>query len=284
MEISTDFRDTRFDYWWCLLAWLTVWGLILHMGKGAREVESQYRLNFWHAVVSSVLALWCLYDPYTIPESVTTPCSQAYFITDLFNMVMNDYVYKVGGYHKKTARRVEYAHHILCITCCFVTELYHEQICDFPSESWGVAPSGKPSNPTVRIMMAELSTPFLMRWRMTGEKNNWMFYVFVLTFLASRVGYQCFLLMPYVFCSMFFLPSCLLCLSLSLFIYYCPPAFSDTTWHESNHHLIPQSIDHHRHNLLFLLFQFYRYFVSHCVPTVGYVSCYTIVLPSFSCL
>jgi hypothetical protein len=37
-----------------------------------------------------------------------------------------------------------------------------------------------------------------------------------------------------------------LCLCLSLSIYYCPPAFSDTTWHESNHHPIPlpQSINH----------------------------------------
>ncbi len=51
--------------------------------------------------------------------------------------------------------------------------------------------------------------------------------------------------------------SCLrwyLCLSLSLSIYYCLLAFSDATWHESNHHpLPPQSINqsivnrHHTH-------------------------------------
>jgi E3 ubiquitin ligase SMURF1/2/E3 ubiquitin-protein ligase NEDD4 len=33
-------------------------------------------------------------------------------------------------------------------------------------------------------------------------------------------------------------------LRVSLPIYYCPPAFSDTMWHESNHHLIPSSITH----------------------------------------
>jgi hypothetical protein len=199
MSAQTDFRDTRFDYYWCLLAWLVTWGAVLHLKPGAREVRSQYRLNFWHAVVSSIIALLCMYDPATVPESITTSCSQAYFITDLINMIMNDYVYKVGGYHKKTARRVEYCHHILCIACCFTVELAHETLCDFPLEVWGVAPSGKQRNPTVRIMMAELSTPFLMRWRMTGETHDLMFYAFVAMFLASRVVYQCFMLMPY-FC------------------------------------------------------------------------------------
>ena len=192
-------RDDRYDYYWCLLAWLMVWGALLHMKPGAREVKSSYRLNFWHAVVSSVIALACMYDPMTVPESITTSCSQAYFITDFINMVMNDFVYKVGGYHKKTARRVEYCHHILCIACCFTTEIAHTTLCQFPLDIWGVAPSGKQRNPTVRIMMAELSTPFLMRWRMTGEKNDVLFYLFVLTFVASRVIYQCIQLMPW-FC------------------------------------------------------------------------------------
>jgi hypothetical protein len=53
-------------------------------------------------------------------------------------------------------------------------------------------------------------------------------------------------LQPYVFCSMFFLSFFFrlyghLCLSLS--IIYCLPALSDPTWHESNHHSRPPSID-----------------------------------------
>jgi hypothetical protein len=46
-------------------------------------------------------------------------------------------------------------------------------------------------------------------------------------------------LSKYVFCHTIVLPSFLVCddVSVSLSIYYCLFAFSDTTWHESNHHL-----------------------------------------------
>jgi hypothetical protein len=187
------------DYWWCLLAWMLTWGAVLHMPPGAREVKAQYRLNFWHAVVSSIIALSCLYDPSRVPESITTSCSQAYFITDLVNMIMNDFVYKVGGYHKKTARRVEYIHHTLCIIVCFTSELAISDVCTLTDkEVWGVAPSGQPLNPTTRIMMAELSTPFLMRWRMTDEKHNYLFYLFTVMFLLSRIGYHGLSLVPYL--------------------------------------------------------------------------------------
>jgi hypothetical protein len=51
----------------------------------------------------------------------------------------------------------------------------------------------------------------------------------------------------YVFCYTIVLPPflvCERCLCLSLSIYYCLSAFSDTTWHESNHHPLPPSINH----------------------------------------
>jgi Na+/H+ antiporter NhaD/arsenite permease-like protein len=41
----------------------------------------------------------------------------------------------------------------------------------------------------------------------------------------------------YVFCSVFFFLFLFVMSPLSLLIYYCLPAFSDTTLHESNHHL-----------------------------------------------
>ena len=60
----------------------------------------------------------------------------------------------------------------------------------------------------------------------------------------------------YVFCyTSIFLSSCLCAVSVSVSvshtIYYCPPAFFNTTWHESNHHPPPQSINQsitNRHN------------------------------------
>jgi hypothetical protein len=59
--------------------------------------------------------------------------------------------------------------------------------------------------------------------------------------VLAALGASTKLALKYVFCSTIVLPSFLVRgVSLSLLsIYYCLPAFSDTTWHESNHHSHP---------------------------------------------
>jgi G3E family GTPase len=47
----------------------------------------------------------------------------------------------------------------------------------------------------------------------------------------------------YVFYYTIVLPFLFVILFVSLLIYYCTPAISDTTWHESNHHLIPYPLN-----------------------------------------
>jgi hypothetical protein len=65
--------------------------------------------------------------------------------------------------------------------------------------------------------------------------------------LAQKRKERTKMIMEYVLCSMFSLPF-LVWMSLSLvYIYNCLIAFSDTTWHESNHYPIPQS-HINRHN------------------------------------
>jgi 3-deoxy-7-phosphoheptulonate synthase len=65
-------------------------------------------------------------------------------------------------------------------------------------------------------------------------------------------AHEC-LLLPYVFCSTVVLSSFLVCDDVSvsvLSIYYPLLAFSDTTWHESNHHP-PRSINRHNTHITF---------------------------------
>ena len=70
----------------------------------------------------------------------------------------------------------------------FTSELAISDVCTLTDkEVWGVAPSGQPLNPTTRIMMAELST-FSHAVAHDRRKHNYMFYIFTVMFLLSRVG------------------------------------------------------------------------------------------------
>jgi hypothetical protein len=171
-----------------LCFWMLVWGLTLHLPPGARTITASYRLNFWHAVLSSLLCIGCFMRPDLVPEWITTPCSTAYFVTDFYNMIFNDFIYKVGGYQKESARKMEYFHHILCIIICFLDEFGVENFCTFNYPA--------PSNPTVRFMTAEFSTPFLILWRVMGEQDTYMFGAFTVAFFGCRICYQCMVLMP----------------------------------------------------------------------------------------
>ena len=121
-----------------------------------------------------------------------TSCTNGYFCLDLMNMILNDFIFKVGGYQKKSARRIEYFHHILCIVATCASNYLHANstACQFKPE-WS-----NPSNPIIHFVIAEISTPFLIAWRMTGEKSTLLYTIFVLLFLAVRIGYQTILYIP----------------------------------------------------------------------------------------
>ena len=96
-------------YLWCLI-WAIVWIVVLVIPPGSKEIVTAYRLNFCHGVMSSVMALLCMYG--YVHEDVTTPCTISYFIIDFINILLNDFVFRVPSYQNPQNRRVEYGHHL----------------------------------------------------------------------------------------------------------------------------------------------------------------------------
>lgn len=173
----------EYQHW--LLGWGSVWaGLILFSPEGPKAISTAYRLNFWHGVMSSITAILCVAG--LIPDSLAVPCSLAYFGVDVLNMLMNDFYFKVESYHKPFDRKAEYFHHLLCIVVCVTSRLYSQTYCHGISE-----------DPVVRIMLAEISTPFLIMFRRTKSKVAGG--LFVLSFILTRTVYQCLFLMPGLF-------------------------------------------------------------------------------------
>jgi len=182
-----DDLDPSMHFYIYLLMFVFFWCFILHMKEGARVVESTLRLNFWHGMISSYLVIHAFMKPEAYPEAFVVACSLGYFVVDLNNMVMNDFVYKVGGYQKKTARLVEYFHHILSIQATLACATALDVMCDLRSEHMQFQ---GPFNPLIRFAVADLSTPALVLWRRSDQKSLFWYSLFAILFIAVRVVYH----------------------------------------------------------------------------------------------
>lgn len=148
---------------------------------GTKEIQTSYRLNFLHGLISSIIAVAALYD--YVPESFASMTTISYFFVDFVNIMFNDFYFKVKSYQPPSARRVEYAHHILCFTVGVSCEFLHKKYCTFDR------------NPFIKLMFAEFPTPFLMGWRMNQDKN-YLFVLFAITFFFARIIYHGFVYVP----------------------------------------------------------------------------------------
>lgn len=170
------------------LMWIVCWQLFLQLSPGGpREITTAYSINFWHGVLSTTIATLCILG--YISETIAVPCSLGYFLVDFCNMLLNDLYHKVKSYHNSPqARGAEYFHHILCIVVCITSKLFYKSCC--PSLT---------SDPVARIMLAEISTPFLITFRQSKNKTAGL--LFVASFILSRTIHQCMFLMPEIFIS-----------------------------------------------------------------------------------
>ena len=176
---------TGFMLFWCIL---------LHMKDGARDDRSSYRLHLWHSTISSYLCIHSFLYPGRYPEYAVIACSLSYFLVDLNNMLFNDVVYRVGGYQKKSARLMEYFHHILSIGATGAAAFNITQICDM--QALRVAFTTGPMNPLLRFALADVSTPFLMLWRRGNQQSTLWYTIFVILFILVRIVYHGFYFVP----------------------------------------------------------------------------------------
>lgn len=161
--------------------WSLLWIILILTPPGSQSIETSYRLNFIHGVLSSIVAVLCLLG--YIPEAWTTSCTISYFVIDFFNNLINDFYFKAPTYHTPVARKMEYFHHILCFTVGIMSEYLYPQFCTFTS------------NPFVELMFAEFSTPMLMIWRYTKKDYPYL-YIFIVLFIIVRLGYHGFFFIP----------------------------------------------------------------------------------------
>jgi CCR4-NOT transcription complex subunit 1 len=92
---------------------------------------------------------------------------------------------------------------------------------------------------------------FMVSKRISAQPNLHGLYLAVLDIVGFGTNelYAAVLEATYVLCSMFFLPFLVCDVSVSLLsVYCCLLAFSDITWHESNHHPTPPPQSINRHN------------------------------------
>jgi hypothetical protein len=164
--------------------WILFWQGILTIPPGPREIKSTLRLHFLNGIISSILSSLCLLG--IIPEVLAISCVFGYMITDLINMLLNDFIFKVKSYHSPSARKIEYFHHSLCAIVCSVSNTYNTY-CTVNM------------NPIITIMLAEISTPFLIAWRWTNQENIILGILFFISFIPLRTIYQCMFYMPYLF-------------------------------------------------------------------------------------
>jgi hypothetical protein len=179
--------DPTQEFYVFLLMFVFFWCGILHMKEGARAEASTLRLNYWHGMISSYLVIHAFWKPQAYPEKVVIACSLSYFVVDLENMIMNDFVYKVGGYQKKTARVAEYFHHILSILATFGCATALDSVCDLSTDHMRFQ---GPHNPLIRFALADLSTPPLVMWRKSGHSSLFWYSIFACLFIAVRVFYH----------------------------------------------------------------------------------------------
>ena len=163
-----------------LLSWSVVWAVTLLLPPGSKEIETAYRINFLHGVISSVVAGLAIMN--YVDYNVATTATISYFFVDFAYVLLNDFYFRVKSYQSPDARRVEYLHHILCFTVGIMSEYLFQDYCAFKR------------NPFVFLMLAEMSTPFLIAWRYTNNKT--LGILFVITFIGCRIIYHGFFLIP----------------------------------------------------------------------------------------
>jgi len=181
------------EFYFFLLIFMFFWCGILHMKEGARSEVSTLRLNFWHGMISSYFVIHAFWKPHAYPEMAVIACSLSYFIVDLENMMMNDFFYKVGGYQKKTARVVEYFHHILSILATFTCATGLDVVCDLSADHMRFQ---GPHNPLIRFAVADLSTPALVMWRKSDQRSLFWYSIFAFLFIGVRVVYHGIFFVP----------------------------------------------------------------------------------------
>lgn len=167
-------------FWTWFGVWSLLWIVIINIAPGPKEIVTAYRLNFWHGLLSSLAALLCILG--YIPEQMASPCTISYFLVDFVNIMLNDFVHKVPSYQSPPNRRVEYAHHILCFIVGITSEIAFKDQCSFTT------------NPFIRLMFAEFSTPFLIAWRQYG--GDLLGGLFVVSFIACRIIYHGLMFIP----------------------------------------------------------------------------------------
>jgi hypothetical protein len=170
--------DTKFYF----VFWFVTWLLVIVVPPGSTKIITAYKLNFIHGVVSSIMAVLCLYG--YVPENLATMTTAAYFTLDGLNMIVNDFFYKVPSYQTGSARRVEYCHHLMCLFVNMYTEVYHAETCN-----------NFPMNPMVNFMLSELPTPLLISWRYFG--GNSLGVLFAIAFFIVRIVYLSFIFTPF---------------------------------------------------------------------------------------
>ena len=186
-----------------LFGWIVLWCVVLHIKEGARALNSTLRLNFWHGTISSYLILHTFWKGNEdkdgkFPELFLISNSLAYYIVDLNNLVLNDFVYKISGstQHGKNARIMEYFHHILSIVATLACATQYSDICDLSSPSLQFQ---GPQNPLLYFTLADISTPFLVLWRRSEQKSLLWYSIFAILFFAVRVVYHGFYFVPALF-------------------------------------------------------------------------------------
>lgn len=172
------------DFYTISFIWIVIWRTILSLHPGTKEINSILRLHFSHGIVSSIFAILCLLQ--YVSENITIGCLLGYLLTDLSNMIMNDFYYKVNSYHTPTSRKIEYFHHSLCIIVSILSKSY-TNYCLLDR------------NPLITVILAEISTPFLIAYRWSNQKNIILGSLFFVSFIGIRTIYQCIFFMPYIF-------------------------------------------------------------------------------------
>jgi hypothetical protein len=186
-------EDLRFYY--TIFGFILAWCTMLHVKEGARDPKSTFRLHLWHGVISSYFVIYAFFRPGVYPEWVCIASSLAYFITDLNNMICNDFIYNCGGYHGKSARVMEYVHHILSLIATSGCAFSLTAICDVNNPLMNWSGTGV-SNPLIRFAIGDFSTPPLMLWRRGGQKSLFWYTIFAILFIGTRIIYHGFYFVP----------------------------------------------------------------------------------------
>lgn len=190
----------NFGPWESFFLWSFIWIIALIAPPGSKAISTAYRFHSIHGVICCTAAFMCL-EGY-LPETFTAMITISYFIIDFINNLINDFYFKVKSYQTPSQRRVEYFHHIFCCGVGISCELYYRACCDFER------------NPFIRLMFAELSTPFLMLWRVYPD-NNIIGIIFLLVFIGNRLIYHG------LYCVPDFIRSCNLFVAYGFGVPYC---------------------------------------------------------------